>query len=182
MTVTSGSPGIVNINITGATVYSATVDFGLVSTRMAECLGTIAAVKYLRHNNIIDEILISANNREFVEYALREITPRQKEMQFAIKHLWQTLEHYSWDMSHERQQKTKLRGGSANKAFPQNLFPWLKLEQVTVGNEIHVELPDCPAVQAQINASIKTAKRTENNLVIPVTAKSVLEAWIKAVS
>jgi len=179
--INSSSPGMVNINITGIIVYSATVDFGLVSTRMAECLGTIAAVKYLRHKNITGKILISANNREFIEYALRETTPRQKEMRFAISHLWQTLEPFSWSITYDRQRRSKLQGGSTNKPFPQSLFPWLKLEKTVVGNEIYVVLPDCPAVQAQITASIKTARKEGGNLVVPMSAEPVLKAWEMAV-
>jgi len=177
----SSSPGIVNINITGPTQYSTMVDFGLVSSRMAECLGVISAVKYLKCHGITGKIQISANNKEFVEYALWETTPRKKEMQYAIKHMWQTLEPFGWDISLERRQKTRLHGGTMRKTFPQNLFPWAKIEKTTVGDEIYIDLPDCPAIQAQITASIKSAKRIEKNIIIPIAARSVLDAWERTV-
>ena len=179
--VYSSSPGIVNINITGPTQYSAMVDFGLVSSRMAECLGVISAAKYLKYHGITGKIQISANNKEFVEYALREITPRKKEMQYAIKYMWQTLEPFEWDISLERRQKTRLYGGTTNKTFPKNLFPWAEIKRTIIGNEIYIDLTDCPAIQAQISASIKSAKRIEKNIIIPIAARNVLDAWEKTV-
>lgn len=180
--VYSSSPGIVNINITGPIQYSITVDFGLVSSRMAECLGVISAAKYLKHYGITGKIQISANNKEFVEYALRETTPRKKEMQYAVKYMWQTLEPFEWDISLERRQKTKLHGGTISKTFPQGLFPWAKIEKTVVGDEIYIDLPDCPAIQAQISASIKSAKRIEKNIIIPIATRNVLDAWERTVT
>lgn len=173
---------MVNINITGPAYYSVTADFGLVSSRMAECLGVIAAAKYLRHYGVSGELQISANNKEFVEYALREINPRQKEVQIAIKYMWQVLKPFFWNMSYEKQQKTKLRGGTTGRMFPRNLFPWLKIEQTTIEDKIFVKLPECPAVQAQFVASIKSAKRDGANITLPLVANSVLDAWELAVT
>lgn len=181
--VYSGSPGRVNINISGPNRYNATIDFGLVSSRMAECLGAIAAAKYLKHHNVSSgNIHISANNIEFVKYALRETTPRKKEMQDAIKHLWATLEPFDWNLDYERRQKTRLQGGTIGNSFPKDLFPWLRMQIAVIADTIYIDTIDCPAVQAQIIASIKAAKRDRTNIVCPVSAKGALDAWIMAVT
>jgi len=72
-------------------------------------------------------------------------------------------------------------GGTTNKTFPKNLFPWAEIKRTIIGNEIYIDLPDCPAIQAQITASIKSAKRIEKNIIIPIAARSVLDAWERTV-
>jgi len=179
----SSSPGLANIKITGKVQYDTLVDFGLVSSRMAECLGVIAAAKYLKHHNVSGNVNISANNREFVQYVLRETVPRKKEMQNTIIYLWNILEEFEWDISYQRQQKTKLTGGTRVKSFPQSLFPWLRIEKTIAGDMIYVTLPNCPAAQAQIIASIRLAKKDgEGSIVIPLNARGALDAWINAVT
>lgn len=180
--VHSGSPGMVNINITGLIEYSALVDFGLVSSRMAECLGVISAIKFLKHYKVNNKIHISANNREFVEYLLKETTPRKKDMRAVIEYLWQELESFEWDLTYEPKRKTKLQGGTSAKKFPQGLFPWLKLNKSTSNDVIHINLPNCPAVKAQFLASIRTSKLTSEGIILPINSENVLLAWELAVT
>jgi len=175
--VHSGSPGIVDIRISGSMRYAVLVDFGLVSSRMAECLGVIAAVKWLKHYGIKYKLNISANNKEFVEYMLRETTPRKKDMREAIQHLWQVLEPFQWDIVYKPKQRIKLQGGASDKNFPQGLFPWLKLDKSFAGKMIYVKLPGCPAVQAQLLASIRTAQKEEGSIAVPVSSEKTLTAW-----
>lgn len=175
--VQSTTSGVANINITGKINYSVFVDFGLVPSRMAECLALISAVKYLKHNGIVnDKISISANNREFVEYVLKETTPRKKDMRDTINHLWRTLEPYSWEIRHEKQQRKTLKGGTTNKAFPQGLYPWIDLEKKIANNCIYINTK-CPAVSSQLLASIKASSKIDGQIRIPITVKSVFDAW-----
>lgn len=176
--VHSANSGVADINITGKINYTVLVDFGLVPSRMAECLALISAIKYLKHNKIVNgKISISANNREFVEYVLKETTPRKKDMRNAIKHLWQTLEPYSWEIKYERQQRKTLKGGTANKAFPQGLYPWIKLKKDTTDDYIYIDIPKCPAVEAQLLASIRVSSKENGKILIPTAIKNVFDAW-----
>jgi len=83
---------------------------------------------------------------------------------------------------HQRQQKTKLTGGTRVKSFPQSLFPWLRIEKTIAGDMIYVNLPNCPAAQAQILASIRLAKKDgEGSIVLPLNARGVLDTWVSTV-
>lgn len=73
--------GTVSIEMHGPVESKFTVNFGLVSSRMAECLGLIAAVKLVKHDAGGScrhlKLEVSANNRLFAEYVLRERSPPQ---------------------------------------------------------------------------------------------------------
>lgn len=179
--VHSSSPGAASLNIAGSVRYSANIDFGLVSSRMAECLALIAAVRFLNFHKIKGKIYISANNREFVEYALRETIPRQKEMRNLLNCLWQLLEPFEWELSYEKKQRKNLQGGTTSKVFPQGLFPWLHIEKTFLNNNIYIDDLLCPAVETQLLASIKASHKKDGKIIIPITAKSVFDAWEIAV-
>ncbi|MEW6048242.1 MAG: hypothetical protein AB1609_17495, partial [Bacillota bacterium] len=155
--VESASPGSVGIFVSGAVTRALHADFGLVPVRLAECLGVIAAAKLVLHElkpGVQASLEISANDPDFVRYALRERVPARAEVRDAVRHMWATLDRFArWEIRHERRRKRVLEGGS-QAAFPRGLFPWLNPCVAGDGERLPVTLPDCPAVRAQFLASL----------------------------
>ena len=176
--------GTALIAIRGALDRQFTVDFGLVPGRKAAALGVIAAAKLLLHEGVRGPVHVSVTNLDFARYALREQTPREKEMREVVEHVWKTLSRFrSWTLSFAPAKRHRLSGGPSGK-FPHGVFPWLKAEVRKENGALAVTLPDCPAVLAQFQASIRTARQAQgvrNRFTVPLAAEQVVCGWIAAV-
>ncbi|HHW17493.1 MAG TPA: hypothetical protein GXX30_01115 [Firmicutes bacterium] len=178
--------GTVRLTLEGPVQFSSSVSFGVVPARFAECHGLIAAAKLIKHylqdlSHV--HLQISANNRTFVEYVLKEKIPAHLEDRSLMEHLWQVLGEYgSWQIACEPRKSVVLKGGTSPVGFPRGLFPWLDPEVVETDEKIIVKLPDCPAIRAQFKASIqKAVEEPGGSFALPKAAKHALGAWIKAV-
>lgn len=179
--VESASPGNVFISATGPCQYTCAVDFGLVPSRLAECLGIISIAKYLLFYHFNKKLIISANNKEFVQYALREITPSRKEARNLIEIMWHELGKFpSWEIRYNHIRKSLLHGGVTKGTFPRGLFPWLHADVDITNGQAVISLPKCPEVQYQFEASIR-AQRKDNLLIVPEASCKVVNAWLATV-
>ncbi|MGQ9498713.1 MAG: topoisomerase C-terminal repeat-containing protein [Desulfotomaculales bacterium] len=183
--VESGRSGTVRVSLSGACSVELVVDFGLVPSRLAECLGVITACKLAEHRvGKADRLSVSlsVNNRDFARYALRERIPSRPEIRRAVEHMWETLGRFGgWELCYEPRRRVRLAGGTVSERFPRGVFPWLRAEVRSGGSEIYVALPECPAVRAQFLASVRTAKFEQGEFVVPKTAEKVVRAWLAAV-
>lgn len=181
--VCSTHSGSVFIAVRGFLERDFTVHFGLVPACLAECLGVITAAKLLLHHRGTGvKLRISANNRDFVRYALRERVPRRKEIRAAIEHMWAILDRFArWELHYEPSKRPQLKGSPSASSFPRGIFPWLKAEVSRTGEGLVVLLPNCPAVRAQFRASIRLAVPGERGFLVPCQAEKALYAWLSAV-
>lgn len=181
--VCSTHSGSVFIAVRGFLERDLTVHFGLVPARLAECLGVITAAKLLLHHKGAGvKLKISANNRDFVRYALRERVPGRKEIRAAIEHMWALLGRFArWELHCEPSKRLQLKGSPSASSFPKGAFPWLKAEVSRTGEGLVVVLPGCPAVKAQFRASIRSAVPGERGFLVPYQAEKALYAWLNAV-
>lgn len=181
--VHSSNSGSAYITIKGAVYKEFHVNYGHVSTRMAECLATLTAANLIKHITKKSEKIkleISINNIEFSRYILKERTPRDKEMKQTLERLFDLLSEFdSWVAKYEPQRRAKLMGTPQSKEFPKGIFPWLHLELTEEPDHIQIVLPQYPDVKAQLIASIQRLHQEEEWIYrLPKTAKSVLMAWI----
>lgn len=184
--VESFNSGTAAFHVNGPCNKSAEMSFGLVPSRMAECLALIAALKYVAHGfgqNTTLTIRISLNNLDLSRYLLRERKPREKDVAAAVRYVFCLLdEASSWSAEFSPRQRPKLRGGSANATFPKGAFPWLDVQTLDLGSEIEIRLPEDPAVIANFRASVKTAHSLGGGVFrVPVAAASVVRAWVASV-
>ncbi|WP_054697978.1 topoisomerase C-terminal repeat-containing protein [Syntrophomonas palmitatica] len=180
--VESPSSGVAGIYITGPVNFQCTANFGLIPTRLAECMGVISAGRYLLYNQYNKRLVIKANNRDFVEYALREVIPARKEARYLIEYMWQVLGRFeAWEIKYEHQKRSSLRGGVVQSTFPRGLFPWLKVDIFPEGKNIRVQLPDDPSLIANFRASIRTAQGEGCIYTVPSGAEKVVRAWAATV-
>ena len=181
--VCSPSPGTVLVEISEPP-YKAAVNFGLVSRRMAECLGAIAAVEYIAHKAQLRDVFleITANDYLFASYLLREKKPRDREMRLAVAYLHQALSGFAgWRARHEPARRTRLAGQPTSDQFPHGIFPWLEMEITKSDNRLLVRLPESPAVRQQFAASVRTAVLQGDYFAVPFSAEPVLRAWYRTV-
>lgn len=181
--VCSTHSGSVFIAIRGFLKKDLVVHFGLIPARLAECLGVITAAKLLLHHKGAGVVLrVSANNRDFVRYALRERVPRRREIRAAVEHMWAILEKFKrWEMRYKPSKRLQLKGSPSTSNFPKGAFPWVKAEVSRTDEGLVVVLPDCPAVRAQFRVSIRSAVPGERGFLVPYRAEKVLYAWLNAV-
>lgn len=180
--VESPSSGVVVLSILGSVNFKCAANFGLIPSRLAECMGVIVAGRYLLHNQYDKHIVINANNRDFVEYALRETIPNRKESRFLVEHMWSVLDKFdSWEIKYDHQKKRSLKGGAVQGTFPKGLFPWLKVDIEKQGEYTQIRLPDDPAVIANFRASIRTAQGEGCKYAVPAGAEKVVRAWVAMV-
>lgn len=180
--IESSSPGSVFVSISGPIQYSCAIGFGLFPTRLTECLGLICVAKYLLHYKHNVKLVIAANNREFVQYALREITPSKKEARYLIEYMWKLLEEFqSWEISYVHKKNSSLHGGLKEGTFPKGIFPWLHADTEIQNGQMYVKLPEYPEVQSQFQASIRTAKKEDELFVVPEVVSRVVNAWLATV-
>ena len=181
--VASESSGTVLVSVPG--LLDATISYGLVPSRQAECFGCITVANLIKHKlKNLPKLEISLNNVDFACYLLREHVPRSNEVKRSLEFLWRLLEEFpGWSAKFEPEKKAKLQGSPQSNGFPKGIFPWLKAEIVEQGSNLLVTLPSSPDVNAQFVASIRKAERTEGNVyVVPKIAEGVLKAWINCVS
>jgi hypothetical protein len=64
---------------------------------------------------------------------------------------------------------------------PRGLFPWIKVDIVPEGDQVRIQLPDDPAVIANFQASIRTAKGDGLVYTVPYGVIKVVQAWVAMV-
>ncbi len=185
MRVESAQSGTVFVSISGILGKRFMIDFGLVPARLAECYGVITGLRLLLHEVSArqrPELVVSANNREFAEYALREHTPKRAEVRIAIEQMWSLLDKWGpWKVMHEQRRRASLKGGVSVGKFPWGIFPWLEADVSDYNGKVIVELPDCLAARAQFAASLRTARFNGQAFLLPAAAKPVVHAWVRSV-
>lgn len=178
--------GSVWVDLTGAFHRRFPVDFGLVPTHLAQCFGVIAAAKFLLHHLQTPSrvnLVVSAGDRRFVQYALRERTPADAEVRAAVEHMWGVLARFSrWEIRYEPGRERSLEGGPVSLRFPRGIFPWLRAEVLPRDDSLYVALPDCPAARAQFRASLRTARPEGDGFSLPLAAEPAVRAWLRAVA
>lgn len=182
--VESGNSGSVSLNISNPVNVTASVNYGLVPSRMAECLGCITAVRLVKHRlpGAKPRINFSLNNLEFSRYILRERTPRNREIRNAVEQLWDLLKEFTWEAQYKQTRRSRLKGSPQADKFPYGIFPWLKVKTQADEKNIYVELPGCPAVTAQFQASIRNFQPSgDGGFSIPSASERALWAWVNTV-
>jgi len=155
---------------------SAHVNYGLVSSRLAEVYGCITLVRLAPAR-----IEISVNNLDTAKYILREAWPRDRETQSAVRFLWGFLENRNWSCKLERHGNRKLYGGASATAFPKGIFPWFDVSVPKDSAGVFVVLPAWPDLRAQFLASVRTATLADGGYRVPLAAEKVLTAWLHSV-
>lgn len=184
--VESGNSGAVHLFIGQPINFVCDVSYGLVSSRLAECLGCMTAARLVKHR-LKDvsgvRLIFSLNNLDFSRYLLRERSPRDAEVKKAVGHLWDLLQGFAgWEARFAPAKKPRLRGGPRADKFPRGVFPWLDVSVANKGDGLEVRLPDCPDVHAQFRASIFKAVPGEGGRFnVPASAEQALLAWLNAV-
>ena len=194
--VESAQPGIVDLTIESVDMprFIQKINFGLCSTREAECMGIIVAADYAKFYipEYRDKTMrIQVNSEEFSNYILKETKPRDKEMQFLIQFAWNKLTEFrAFEAVYTPKKRRKNEGSNVSRKFPFGIFPWL--DKVTECQEldenIRVFLPHNPAVYRQFKASFHVAQLLEADddeyliYEVPITLENALNTWFSMVS
>lgn len=181
--VEAGNSGSVRIEIGPPVNFDQEVHFGLVSARLAECLGVILAAKKIQHECGARAITVSVNDLDFAKYLLNEKRPRDKETKLAVRYLWGVLEGFArWDAAFKPARRPRVFGGPEAREFPVGVFPWLEAGVRPEGNVLRVSLPDDPSVMAQFRACFwNVAQDAEDGYVMPLRAERAVRAWLAKV-
>lgn len=194
--VESGQPGIVDLTIESLDMpkYFQKINFGLCSTREAECMGIMVAADYAKFY-IPDfsekTFRIQVNSEEFSNYILRETKPRDKEMQYFIAYAWEKLGGFrAFEAVYTPKKRRKNEGGNVSRKFPTGIFPWLEknVESQELDERIRVFLPRNPAVYKQFKASFHVAELLEVDddeyviYEVPLELKKALDTWYAMVA
>lgn len=193
--VESAQPGIVDLTIESLDMprFFQKINFGLCSTREAECMGIIVAADYARF--YIPEykektMRIQVNSEEFSNYILRETKPRDKEMQYYINFVWEKLGVFrAFEAVYTPKKRRKNEGGNVSRKFPFGIFPWLvkNTENQHHDENIRVFLPHNPAVYRQFKASFHVAQLLEVDddeyliYEVPIDLEKALDTWFSMV-
>lgn len=194
--VESAQPGVVDLVIesVGMPRFFQKINFGLCSTREAECMGIIVAADYAKFYipEYRDKTMrIQVNSEEFSNYILRETKPRDKEMQFLIQFAWNKLTEFrAFEAVYTPKKRRKNEGGNVSRKFPFGIFPWLDkvTERQELDESIRVFLPHNPAVYRQFKASFHVAQLLEVDddeyliYEVPITLEKALNTWFSMVS
>lgn len=181
--VESPSPGVVQLNIYGDRKFDSLINFGLHPSRISEALGAIVGARYLQYHGQTKHLIISANEKTFVEYALREKNPRAKEAQVAIEAFWNAMKPFdNWEIKLAHKKNMKLKGGQSSSAFPRGIFPGLKAKTEVNGSTLYVTLPDRLEIQAQFLASFGNAHQKGLTFGLPAPAERAVNAWLTSVN
>ena len=193
--VESGQPGTVDVTIESVDIprFFQKINFGLCSTREAECMGIIVASDYAKHY-IPDckekTLRIQVNSEEFSNYILRETKPRDKEMQFYISYTWEKLGAFrAFEAVYTPKKRRKNEGGNVSRKFPVGIFPWLQKnnEGQEFDDNIRVFLPRNPAVYKQFKASFHVAELLDVDddeykiYEVPIALEKALDTWFSMV-
>ena len=194
--VESGQPGIVDLTIESLDMprYFQKINFGLCSTREAECMGIVVAADYAKFYipDFSEKTMrIQVNSEEFSNYILRETKPRDKEMQYFISYTWEKLGGFrAFEAVYTPKRRRKNEGGNVSRKFPIGIFPWLEktVENQELDERIRVFLPRNPAVYRQFKASFHVAELLEVDddeyviYEVPLELKKALDTWYSMVS
>ena len=194
--VESGQPGIVDLTIESLDMprYFQKINFGLCSTREAECMGIMVAADYAKFYipDFSEKTMrIQVNSEEFSNYILRETKPRDKEMQYFIAYAWEKLGGFrAFEAVYTPKRRRKNEGGNVSRKFPIGIFPWLEknVENQELDERIRVFLPRNPAVYRQFKASFHVAELLEVDddeyviYEVPLELKKALDTWFSMVS
>lgn len=193
--VESGQPGIVDLTIESLDMprFFQKINFGLCSTREAECMGIIVAADYAKYY-IPDyrekTMRIQVNSEEFSNYILRETKPRDKEMQYHINFVWEKLGGFrAFEAVYTPKKRRRNEGGNVSRKFPFGIFPWLEkiTENQHLDENIRVFLPHNPAVYRQFKASFHVAQLLEVDddeyliYEVPIELEKALDTWFSMV-
>ena len=181
MRIESGNSGTGFVSVPG--IIRTYISYGLVPSRMAECLGCITAANLIKHHHkgSLPKLDISVNNLDFAKYILKEHIPRNTEMKRSLEYLWKVLGKFpEWTAKYEHIKKSRLLGSPQSTDFPKNIFPDLIMEvrELEGQGKLKVILPNYPDVIAQFLASIRKAESCEDGaFLVPKSAENVLKAW-----
>gem|GEM_PF-1863759 len=193
--VESGQPGIVDLTIESTDIprFYQKINFGLCSTREAECMGIIVAADYAKFY-IPDyrekTMRVQVNSEEFSNYILRETKPRDKEMQYYVNFVWEKLGCFrAFEAVYTPKKRRKNEGGNVSRKFPFGIFPWLEkiTENQYLDGNIRVFLPHNPAVYRQFKASFHVAQLLEVDddeyliYEVPIELEKALDTWFSMV-
>lgn len=176
--------GAAVFRVSGPVKKSAEMSFGVVPSRMAECLALITALKYVRHftNQQVSKVIVSLNNLDLSRYMLRERVSRNKEARQAVEYALALLDGFaSWVVEFRPRKKPRLYGRNMEGRFPEGVFPWLKVEVRKLGSEIEVNLPDDPAVVNNFRASIRSASGSDRTFYVSASSEKAVWAWVNSV-
>lgn len=182
----SGNSGHVTITLSGAVQRRCDISYGLVPSRMAECLGALTSARIIKQQTNSPKINLNlfVNNLEFIRYLLRERIPRDKEIRSAVEYLWKVLKKFnSWEASYQKKKWSKLKGSPQASIFPKNIFPRLNAKLTVTSEHLIVTLPDAPDVKAQFKAAVKEAKLEEvGDFLVPRTTEQKVKNWLATVT
>jgi len=194
--VESAQPGTVDLTIESVDMprFFQKINFGLCSTREAECMGIIVAAEYVK-SYIPDckekTMRIQVNSEEFANYILKETKPRDKDTQNLIYYTWDKLSAFrAFEAVHTPKKRRKNEGGNVSRKFPVGIFPWLEknTENQEADETIRVFLPHNPAVYRQFKASFHVAQLMdiddEEYIVyeVPIALEKALDTWFSMVT
>jgi hypothetical protein len=194
--VESAQPGTVDLTIESIDMprFFQKINFGLCSTREAECMGIIVASEYVK-SYIPDckekTMRIQVNSEEFANYILKETKPRDKDTQALICYTWDKLSAFrAFEAVHTPKKRRKNEGGNVSRKFPVGIFPWLEknTEKQEADETIRVFLPHNPAVYRQFRASFHVAQLLdvddEEYLVyeVQMALEKALDTWFSMVT
>jgi len=191
--VESVCPGRVHVHISGINKdIKMDINYGIESSRKSECLGLITAAYYVRwllKDTEKISLQFSVNNLEFANYLLKEMTPRDKEMQKTVEYLWNYLKNFrSWSATYQHTKKQKLEGSNFSDKFPRGIFPWLHTDIIEGDSYISIILPLNPAVYTQFkacftNAALREISEEKNSIIytLPKGAIKAVSTWISVV-
>ena len=153
---------------------------------MAECLGSITAVRLVRFKREDPSslaVVLSLNNLEFSRYLLRECQPRDREIRRAVEYLRKELDGFAnWQARFDPRKRSRLEGSPQAVKFPRGVFPYLKPDIKETGEYLEVNLPESPDVIAQFAVSLRRAEQIgPGRFRVPLAAKSVVLAWFASV-
>lgn len=163
------------------------INYGHVSATMAEILASITAVNIIKHKlTHISGINLdlSLNSLVASKYVLNEMKSRNKDINNAIRILFDLLKEYAnWRAYYKREKRPALKGSAHTDHFPRGIFPWINVNINEENGSLLVKLPKSPDVIEQFKSSMHKARNTgeENVFILPDKARPALMAWIKSV-
>ncbi|MCR4441875.1 MAG: topoisomerase C-terminal repeat-containing protein [Peptococcaceae bacterium] len=185
--IISRNSGSAQVTIEGVVRRDFHVDYGHVSSRMAECLALITAVFLIRH--ILKDIAfvnldIRLNNLDFSRHILKERVPREMAMRDALDTLFAVLDRFkNWTAQYTPEKRVRLAGSPHSDRFPEGIFPGINVGLKEDGDKLIVTFPpDRPDVQEQFLASIRnSAPKDRVSCSVPLSSKSACLAWLSSV-
>jgi uncharacterized C2H2 Zn-finger protein len=163
------------------------INYGHVSSAMAEILACITAANLVRHELPYTNkttLSLSLNNHRASKYILNEMKSRDRSINRATATLFTLLKEFTnWEAYYKRTKRPVLKGVAHASTIPRGIFPWLNLVIAENNGNLLVKLPPSPDVIEQFKSSLCKAREEneENVFILPVTARPELMTWINNV-